>query len=244
MLQVLDKYKIDFTVYAKELYQTKGRLFRFDIPEGNVLADSISYLPHFAAWNKLFMYWFAQKDYSQLLMYIIDIADADTLPLLAWQLDVLGYKGWKLCKTDADRRALIKKAIELHRYKGSVWAVKESLKSIGFVDAVLTEHVDGNWAKFRITIDLGTRPLDAAEIADITGIIAVYKNVRSHLADILYTISFSEVIAATDSAFIEPGQNPKDKVYVGKVRFCDGSYLNNGSIDCSKDEDVVIWTVI
>jgi phage tail P2-like protein len=52
----------------------------------------------------------------------------------------LGYKGWKLANTEDDKRSLIKKAIELHRYKGTVWAVKEAMKSIGFTDAVLIEH--------------------------------------------------------------------------------------------------------
>lgn len=214
------------------------------IPEGTVLADSIAYLPHLAAWNTLFLTWFAKKDYSQFLIYIIDSVKSEVLPLLAWQLDVLGFRGWNLATNDDERRALIKKAIELHRYKGTVWAVKESLASIGYGDLQLVEHVDGHWANFRFTVDLGSHGLDEDEIDSIVEMVKLYKNTRSHLVDIQYGVLFQDGVIVKDSSLIAPGELDSDLVRVGKFRLCDGTYLCDGTIDCSADEDVVIWTLL
>lgn len=218
-------------------------LLRLGVPDGTVLADSIAYIPHLDAWNKLFLTWFKEKDYSRFLIYIVDIVSADALPFLGWQFDVLGYKGWKLTTNDDERRALIKKAIELHRYKGTLWAVKESLKSIGFGDAVITEHVDDHWAKFRISVDLGERPLGETEIEDILQMVNTYKNTRSHLADISYSVRFADSVTPVDTGSAEPGEHNSDTVITGAQRLYDGTYNYDGGIDHSKDADILIVTV-
>ncbi len=42
----------------------------------------------------------------------------------------MGYEGWLNTKTDDEKRALIKKAIELHRYKGTKYALNNVLNSL------------------------------------------------------------------------------------------------------------------
>src|ERR1700752_76083 len=126
---------------------------------GSILADSISYLSHLAAFDLLVKNRFSDLELDKLLVYLIDTVDSDAIPYLAEQFDVLGYKGFRLANTETDQREIIKRSIELHRYKGTLWAVREALTSIGFGNAIIVEHVEDHWAKFRVTIELGDRAL-------------------------------------------------------------------------------------
>ncbi len=142
-------------------------------------------------------------DLTPLLIYIIDNVHASALPHLAWQFHVEGYG---LTQTDAEKRSLIKKSLELHRYKGTPWAVKEAVKAVGYKDATLEERLpdvkyDGaynyagtedymggvRWALFRVLIDIGeTKSLTASDIQKLVALINEYKNARSHLKDITF----------------------------------------------------------
>lgn len=78
---------------------------------------------------------------EKLLVYLIDQVDARLLPELGRQFHITGLEGWRLANTDAARRALLKRAIALHRKKGTPWALKEALKPVG-VDVALIEQAD------------------------------------------------------------------------------------------------------
>src|SRR5438067_1619782 len=118
-----------------------------------ILPDSVSIFKNIAAFDLSAKAWFDDLRLEMLLVYIVDQVRSEALPILAAQFDVLGFKGWALCNTDDDRRALIKRAIELHRYKGTPWAIKESLKSIGFTNVRIEEHTPDHWAKFRVYLE-------------------------------------------------------------------------------------------
>jgi|GEM_PF-5575042 len=60
-------------------------------------------------------------DLTSLLIYIIDHVHESALPHLAWQFHI---EGWELAKTVEDKRNLIKRAIELHKYKGTLYGIK------------------------------------------------------------------------------------------------------------------------
>ncbi|MGQ0710354.1 MAG: phage tail protein I, partial [Rhodoferax sp.] len=77
-------------------------------------------------------------DPTPVLVNLVDAVNADVLPWLAEQMHVMGDEGWLLANTDEQRRALIKRAIDLHRYKGTTWAVKEVFGVLG-VDVELEE---------------------------------------------------------------------------------------------------------
>lgn len=80
----------------------------------------------------------SRLDLSTLLVYLVDLVGTDLLPLLAEQMHVMGDEGWLLANTDDQRRTLIKRAALLHRYKGTVWAVKEVFGVLA-VDVELVE---------------------------------------------------------------------------------------------------------
>ncbi len=79
-------------------------------------------------------------DLTPILVYIIDSVNSSALPHLAEQFHVSGREGWSLVSTEAERRSLIKRAIELHRYKGTPWAVKQMLAVMGFSDTEIIEY--------------------------------------------------------------------------------------------------------
>lgn len=211
---------------------------------GTILADSIAHLAHLQAFDLLIKKRFDEFELDKLLVYLIDTVNVDAIPYLAKQFDVLGYKGFRLAITEADQREIIKKSIELHRFKGTLWAVEEALKSIGYGDAIIEEHVEGHWAKFRVTIDLGSHPLNVLEIDDLVRMISEYKNTRSHLADLSYTLSFEDSVIPLDSFFDGQNYEESDGVTIGGDFRHNGLVLRDGSRNYSCDTDVLTITII
>lgn len=178
------------------------------------IASGISHIPHLAAFDDMVKARFESLDLSPLLMYVVDTAPADALFYLASQFDVLGWKGWNLAASDADRRALIKRAIELHRYKGTIWAIKEAVRSVGFTDCKVIEHVGldyngavtydgsvnysgGHWANFRVKIGIGDDiTIDVSLVELATRLVLEYKNARSVLVDLTFVTTFTDPISA------------------------------------------------
>lgn len=178
------------------------------------IASGIAQIPHLTAFDDMVKARFEGLDLSALLVYVVDSVPAEALYYLADQFDVLGWKGWNLAQTEADRRALIKKAIELHRYKGTIWAIKQAVRSVGFTDCKIIEHVGldydgaisydgsnnysgGHWANFRVKIGLADAIVVDASLLDLTArLVLEYKNARSFLVDITFVASFSDDISA------------------------------------------------
>jgi len=67
-------------------------------------------------------------DLTSLLIYIIDHVHESALSHLAWQFHI---EGWELAQTEQDKRNLIKRAIELHRYKGTLYGIKTACEIAG-----------------------------------------------------------------------------------------------------------------
>lgn len=87
-------------------------------------------------------------DVSKLLVYLIDLVDADALPHLADQFHVLGLEGWNAALTEDSRRALIQSAIELHRHKGTPWALKRALAPLGLTVDVIDQMIQRAGLRF------------------------------------------------------------------------------------------------
>jgi P2-related tail formation protein len=185
----------------------------------NILASGISNIPHLKVFDQIAEERLAELDLSVLLIYMIDTVNADALPILAEQFDVIGYKGWRFVENEdvAQQRELIKAAIELHRYKGTPWCIKEALRKIGFGGAEIIEGVgqfyDGsffhnaavtysglaNWACFRVIFDLGNlKGINAQQTADLQALIAAYKNARSKLVDLAFSKSIEDTVTMAD----------------------------------------------
>jgi len=139
-------------------------------------------------------------DLSPLLVYLIDTVNASALPHLAEQLHLLG-EGWQFAHNDAERRALLKRAIELHRYKGTRWAIEQVLQTLA-LSGQISEWFEygGTPYTFKVNVELATRGINETTFNALVSLINEYKNVRSHLdllALSLINRSATPVIAAT-----------------------------------------------
>jgi P2-related tail formation protein len=183
----------------------------------NILASSISNKEHLSVFDKVADLRNQALEVEKALIYIIDQVDEKALLPLAVQFDVMGIKGWDLCSTADQRRQLIKRAIELHRYKGTPYGVKAGLESAGFRGSQIVERVGsqhnglvnhngaiyyegGNWANFRVIVNLGNdKGISADQTALITALINEYKNVRSQLLDLKWRADLQESMQPTDA---------------------------------------------
>jgi P2-related tail formation protein len=187
----------------------------------NILATGIKNQPHLKVFNDMAEQRFADLDMTSLLIYLVDTVPAAALEALAEQFDVLGWKGWALATTEQQRRDLIKQAIELHRFKGTPWAIKEAVKRIGFGGAEIVEGLgrfyDGsfeynggitysglnNWALFRVILDLGNdKGISADQTEQLEFMIEEYKNVRSHLVDITFNKNLTDDLLMEDEVLM------------------------------------------
>lgn len=128
---------------------------------------------------------------ERMLVYFVDTVDVAVLPYLAKEFDVEGKKGWDFCTTEAAQRTLIKSAIQLHRYKGTPWAIEQVIQQSGLINGVLVESCGTDpstgWAVFRIDMSLDDLLPDAEQLALAELLLNIYKNARS----VLYGIVFS-----------------------------------------------------
>lgn len=187
--------------------------------------------------DKVFAARLAAIDVSKVFVYDIDRVDASALPYLAEQFDVLGYNGFLLATTDQQKRDVIKRAIELHRYKGTVWAVKEALKTIGYVGVQVVEHSGTHWATFKIILASGAT-LTNNSAADIIRMVTAFKNVRSHLDDITFNVSVTDTLTFTDRAQMVDSVLAFDALYFTGVLRHDGTGMRDGQYNYSGDRDV------
>ncbi|EDP63837.1 phage tail protein I [alpha proteobacterium BAL199] len=150
---------------------------------------------------------------------------AHLLPWLAWSLSI--GEEWALATTEAERRSMVAAAVELHRYKGTPYAVRRGLVSAGFRDATVQEgqavlrhdatvrrdgsddyNVGRRWALFSVTLDLGNDKGFDPEVARLARIaIDVWKNARSHLRslELRATLTENRTTTATASPRLRAG---------------------------------------
>src|SRR5574344_956616 len=86
---------------------------------------------NFKIFDKICEERFAGLDLNCLLVTIIDNVPPDALPHLAEQYHVTGNEGWLQCRNDDEKRDLIKRAIEVHRYKGTKYALTKIFDMFG-----------------------------------------------------------------------------------------------------------------
>lgn len=126
---------------------------------------------------------FANIDLDAVLISIVDNVPTDALPHLAEQYHVTGYEGWLQCRNDNEKRDLIKKAISVHRYKGTKYALLQIFEMFG-LEGEIKEWFETGGEPFTFTVDINfvTKGLDFDLIEKLEDLISEYKNVRSHLA--------------------------------------------------------------
>ncbi|HGY3718487.1 TPA: phage tail protein I [Citrobacter gillenii] len=132
---------------------------------------------------------FAQIDLTTLLVYLVDLVDASALPSLAEQFHVQGLEGWLFATNEQEKRELIKQAIELHKYKGTVWAVRRVLEILSLPGTISEWFEYGGKAYFfKVEIELINKGMDENLFNNLVDLIHEYKNVRSKLEALIVWI--------------------------------------------------------
>ena len=118
-----------------------------------------------------------------ILPRIDEINDPELLDLLAWQFHIEGYD---LAQSVEEKRNLIKSAIELHRYKGTKYAIKKVLQALG-LEGQVKEWFEYNGQPYRFRVELGvTNRQITPELRDkLIKLMEDYKNERSWLEEIV-----------------------------------------------------------
>lgn len=223
-----------------------------------LVASSIRHIQHLAAFDLASGTRLDGIDITPVLVYNINTVPVAVLLYLAEQFDVMGAGGWDLADTELAKRTLIKGAIELHRRKGTPWAVKEAIRRVGYQDVTIIEHVSldsvnydgvynydgtqtyggGFWADFRIKIFVpDAKPLGAIDRARIAVMVEEYKNVRSRLVDITFALTFADTAVVSDDTFdlyADPLNSPD---YMTAGLYFNGLGTYNGASNYDKGAD-------
>lgn len=198
--------------------------------EESVLSSEVRAREHLKVFDDLAAYRFASVELEKILVYAIDTVDADALPFLAKQFNVLGLRGWNSAKTEQDKRDLIKRAVELHRFAGTPYAIRRALQSVGYADIQFEEGVGplydgyflydgtitygaGNWATFRATVDLGEgKGINSVDTPELIGLINTWKNARSKLVGLYYKITVSDTVTVVEETTLNANIMNEDTV--------------------------------
>lgn len=131
------------------------------------------------------------------IVNLFDIVDSSALASLAEQFHVMGDEGWNLAATEAARRSLLKKAIELHRHKGTRWAVRNALETVLERSVNVREWFEYEGKPYFFRVRFGVEGgLDETTLHEVFRLIYENKNVRSWLEclETSNTVSLSEHI--------------------------------------------------
>lgn len=184
----------------------------------NILASSIKDKAHLAAFDEMMAERFYDLDLTPLIPNIIQTAPLAALPYLAIQFGVTGYNGWRYADTEQKQRDLLKTAVELKKYKGTVWSIKEALKLIGITPIEFRKGMyrlypngeqfcNGSFACGSInpfTIQISVNSSDFANFteqiaADMLALILEYKSGR----DLLTSVNVEDGIQADTFGFTD-----------------------------------------
>ncbi len=138
---------------------------------------------------------FQNLDTDVLLVYLIDKVDESALVHLAEQFHIMGNEGWLQTKTEAEKREIIKKAIQLHKYKGTKYALVKVLSSLN-INGEIQEwfEYEGEPYHFKIDIFLQNYTYNEKIFESLKKMIDEYKNVRSVLEEISIESQFDAVL--------------------------------------------------
>ncbi|TDK65967.1 phage tail protein I [Sapientia aquatica] len=133
-------------------------------------------------------------DLLPLLVYMIDTVPTSALAQLADQFHLLG-EGWQFAQNEAEQRAILKRGMELHRHKGTRWAILQVLETLA-LEGNISEWFDygGKPYHFKMNITVPDRGIDAQTFDNLVLLINEYKNVRSVLQELRITLSVSSQI--------------------------------------------------
>lgn len=145
---------------------------------------------------------FENLDINTMLVYLVDLVKPKLLPYLADQFSLIDEAAWLLAESVDAKRDLIKNSAQLHRYKGTPWAIREVIRLLGFGEVTIQEglsnqvrngsiardgnHVHGNpaaWPLYRVFLN---RPITNDQAALVRRLLLSVAPTRCRLVSLDY----------------------------------------------------------
>lgn len=124
-------------------------------------------------------------------------------PLLPWLSWTLSVEAWHDARSEEARRALILNSIEIHKHKGTPWALRLLIRTLGFGEVDIIERVGGRthngtirrngvfphaplkttWATYMVVFQ---RPITNAQAARLRKLLPSVAPARCHLVALRY----------------------------------------------------------
>ena len=188
-----------------------------------ILASAIRNKLHLSAFDQMTESRFYEIDLSALISNLFDVVPADALPFLAQQYGITGYNGWRYAVTEQDKRDLLKRAIDVHKLKGTETAIVEALKMINVTPVTILkgeyelycngeqftggQFTCGGENPFVIQVQImqADFPVISEDMAtDMVAIILTHKSARDYLVSIDYFIDpFTDAFGLSDTLELE-----------------------------------------
>lgn len=163
-------------------------------------------------------------DRKVLLVYLVDQVLPEVLPYLAKDFNVNAVE-WSLANTETKQRLLIKEAIELHKFKGTRWAIERIFELLDYTTvSKITEwwEVGGNGKPYHFDIDLDVSQIgqSALEWDMLSTLLTDYKRavtdftmtIHSELQQIIDVVAINQI---SEFIVIQPKPaDPLQPVYV------------------------------
>lgn len=139
-----------------------------------------------------------ELDRSQIMTTLVDLLGDEIIPLLAEKWSVTGDDGLLTADSQSSKRALIQAAIELHRHKGTPWAIREVIRKLGFGEIEIDEGLKARryehstvtsipeqyrWAYYSIRL---ARPITNEQAVNVRQILRSFAPARCLLAVLDY----------------------------------------------------------
>ncbi len=120
---------------------------------------------------------------------IREVWNADTCPadLLPWLARAVSVDVWEPSWTPEQKRKTIKASLEVHRHKGTIGAVRDALRALGFeakVQEWFNQIPAGPEYTYRLILEADQIGFSASDIDLLMQVVGNTKNLRSHLTEI------------------------------------------------------------
>lgn len=142
----------------------------------------------------------ANEIIKTIILARLDEQPERVVDFLGWQFHVDNYDS---AENPTEKRDLVRRSIELHRFKGTPWAVERALEMYGFrVQVREWPDYGGEPYYFKVAVDTAGAELNEALKAKLLAIVNSNKNLRSWLDDLEIGIWIDSPVPAVGGAAI------------------------------------------
>lgn len=136
---------------------------------------------------------------------IRQIWNADTCPegLLPWLARAVSVDTWEASWTSEQKRAAIKASFEVHRHKGTIGAVLDALRALGFeakVQEWFNQVPEAPENTYRLILESDQVGFSRSDISLLLEVVDSAKNLRSHLTHVAPVIQTRSAVCVASVA--------------------------------------------